>query len=127
MSLDFGNDIYGEPLVSKSFLPEDSAETSLRPKTLDDYVGQTKAKENLSVFIQAAKQRTEPLDHVLLIEESEFDLIKHPERGTALFKCGTERYLLPQLLNSRLVSQSRRRSVMRMRYASTSSRVSTNS
>ena len=66
MSLDFGNDIYGEPLVSKSFLPEDSAETSLRPKTLDDYVGQTKAKENLSVFIQAAKQRTEPLDHVLL-------------------------------------------------------------
>ena len=66
MSLDFGNDIYGEPLVSKSFLPEDAAETSLRPKTLDDYVGQTKAKENLSVFIQAAKQRTEPLDHVLL-------------------------------------------------------------
>ena len=66
MSLDFGNDIYGEPLVSKTFLPEDTQEKNLRPKCLADYVGQTKVKENLSVFIQAAKQRTEPLDHVLL-------------------------------------------------------------
>ena len=66
MSLDFGNDIYGEPLVSKTFLPEDAQETNLRPKSLSEYVGQQKAKDNLSVFIQAAKQRTEPLDHVLL-------------------------------------------------------------
>lgn len=66
MSLDFGNDIYGEPLVSKTILPEDAQEKNLRPHCLADYIGQQKAKDNLSVFIQAAKQRTEPLDHVLL-------------------------------------------------------------
>ena len=53
MSIDFGTDIYEEPLVSKSFLPEDSGELSLRP-TLREYIGQQKAKENLSVFIEAA-------------------------------------------------------------------------
>ena len=41
-------------------------EYSLRPKTLDEYIGQTKAKENLKIFIDAAKKRGEPLDHVLL-------------------------------------------------------------
>ena len=66
MSIDFGTDIYEESLVSKSFLPEDSGELSLRPHTLREYIGQQKAKENLSVFIEAARRRTEPLDHVLL-------------------------------------------------------------
>ena len=66
MSIDFGTDIYEEPIVSKSFLPEDSGELSLRPHTLREYIGQQKAKENLSVFIEAARRRTEPLDHVLL-------------------------------------------------------------
>lgn len=41
-------------------------ERSLRPTTLDDYVGQTKHKENLRVFVEAAKRRGEPLDHLLL-------------------------------------------------------------
>ena len=41
-------------------------ENSLRPKKLDDYVGQDKIKENLKVYIEAAKQREEPIDHVLL-------------------------------------------------------------
>ena len=66
MSIDYGNDIYEEPIGSKTFLVEDSGAVTLRPKTLKDYIGQEKAKENLSVFIAAAKQRTEPLDHVLL-------------------------------------------------------------
>ena len=39
---------------------------TLRPKTLDDYVGQTKHKDNLRVFVEAAKRRGEPLDHLLL-------------------------------------------------------------
>jgi len=39
---------------------------TLRPKTFDDYVGQTKHKDNLRVFVQAARQRGEPLDHILL-------------------------------------------------------------
>ncbi len=41
-------------------------ELSLRPKTLDEYIGQTKAKENMAVYIEAAKRRGEALDHVLL-------------------------------------------------------------
>lgn len=40
-------------------------ETTLRPKTMEDYIGQEKVKENLKVFIEAAKQRGEPLDHTL--------------------------------------------------------------
>lgn len=66
MSIDFGNDIYEEPIVAKTFLAEDVQECSLRPKTLAEYIGQEKAKENLSVFIQAARKREESLDHVLL-------------------------------------------------------------
>ena len=45
---------------------EEDAENTLRPKKLDEYIGQTKAKENLKVFIDAARQRKETLDHVLL-------------------------------------------------------------
>ncbi len=44
----------------------DDIDYSLRPKTLNDYIGQEKVKENLSVFIEAAKKRGDPLDHVLL-------------------------------------------------------------
>ena len=66
MSIDFGNDIYEEPLVTKTFLAEDAQEGSLRPKTLKEYIGQEKAKDNLAIFIQAAQKREEALDHVLL-------------------------------------------------------------
>ena len=45
---------------------DDETEVSLRPMRLDDYIGQDKAKENLSIYIKAAKQRNESLDHVLL-------------------------------------------------------------
>ena len=66
MSIDFGNDIYEEPLVAKTFLQEDAAEGTLRPKTLREYIGQEKAKEQLQIFIEAAKKRGESLDHTLL-------------------------------------------------------------
>ena len=68
MSIDFRSDmdVYEEPLVTKTFLSEDAQESSLRPKSLEEYVGQEKAKENLRVFIAAAKGRGESLDHVLL-------------------------------------------------------------
>ena len=45
---------------------DDDAELSLRPKTLDDYIGQDKVKDNLSIYIKAARGRNETLDHVLL-------------------------------------------------------------
>jgi Holliday junction DNA helicase, RuvB subunit len=58
---------YEARVVSSALTAEDAAsELSLRPRTLDEYVGQAKAKENLKVFIEAAKKRGEVLDHVLL-------------------------------------------------------------
>ena len=45
---------------------EEKAEYSLRPKTLNEYIGQDKVKENMKIYIEAAKKRGEPLDHVLL-------------------------------------------------------------
>lgn len=52
--------------VSADLQEQDGLETSLRPSNLDEYIGQKNLKENLSVFISAAKQRQEALDHVLL-------------------------------------------------------------
>jgi len=52
-------------LTDRDKLPEDAIDTHLRPQKLDEFVGQTKAKQNLRVFIEAAKQRGEALDHVL--------------------------------------------------------------
>src|SRR3546814_16430263 len=46
--------------------PEDAGETTLRPQTLDDFVGQKTVRRNLKVFIDAARGRGEALDHVLL-------------------------------------------------------------
>lgn len=61
--LDFENRI-----LSAAEIPADagSDDNPLRPRTLDEYIGQEKVKENLSVFIEAARQRQETLDHVLL-------------------------------------------------------------
>ena len=54
-------------LASPEFNEADSdVEVSLRPKTLDEYIGQTKVKENLNIYMQAARGRGESLDHVLL-------------------------------------------------------------
>lgn len=54
-------------IITTEFTEEDSRiESSLRPKYLEDYIGQEKVKTNLKVFIEAAKQRGEALDHVLL-------------------------------------------------------------
>ncbi len=67
MSINFSDGLENVPVVtSSSVLPEDAGEGSLRPKTLIEYIGQEKAKDNLSVFIDAARFRNEPLDHVLL-------------------------------------------------------------
>ena len=53
-------------LVSPDVTPADAEEVSLRPKTLQDYIGQEKVKANLSVYLRAAQRRGEPMDHVLL-------------------------------------------------------------
>ena len=68
MSIDFSNDQVRaeEPILTTSHTLEDDNESSLRPNTLREYIGQEKAKGNLQVFIEAARMRQEPLDHVLL-------------------------------------------------------------
>ncbi len=53
-------------ILTAQYTPEDDAEGSLRPRYLKEYIGQEKAKQNLSVFIESARRRSEPLDHVIL-------------------------------------------------------------
>lgn len=55
-----------ERLISCELKSEDLDESSLRPKNMNEYIGQSKVKENLKIFIEAAKRRKEALDHVLL-------------------------------------------------------------
>lgn len=55
-----------ERLISSGFKQEDFDEVGLRPRRISEYIGQEKVKQNLMVFIEAAKRRKEPLDHVLL-------------------------------------------------------------
>ena len=53
-------------IITTDITEEDiQAEGSLRPQSLDEYIGQEKTKENLKIYIEAAKQRNDPLDHVL--------------------------------------------------------------
>ena len=66
MSISFSGEPGDEIITSSTILPEDAGEASLRPRTLDEYIGQEKAKDNLRIFIEAAKMRGEALDHVLL-------------------------------------------------------------
>ena len=67
MSIDYTEPIAeNESLVRPERSWEDGQEYSLRPTRLSEYIGQAKAKGNLEIFIQAAKLRQEPLDHVLL-------------------------------------------------------------
>ena len=53
-------------MIETNLIEEDvKIEGSLRPQNLDDYIGQTKVKENLKIYIEAARQRHDALDHVL--------------------------------------------------------------
>lgn len=55
-----------ERIITSTKMSEDELEQSLRPSTLNQYIGQTKVKDNLKIFIEAAKMREEALDHCLL-------------------------------------------------------------
>lgn len=55
-----------ERIITNHELEEDTFESSIRPDSIDEYIGQTEVKENLNIFIKAAKMRDESLDHVLL-------------------------------------------------------------
>ncbi len=59
-------DVAGSRLVSPEAGAQDAEERGLRPRTLEEYVGQEKVKENLRVYLEAARLRAEPMDHILL-------------------------------------------------------------
>ena len=65
MSIEFSQEL-DAPIITPTLTGQDAGEVSLRPKLLADYTGQEKAKGNLSVYIEAARRRGEPLDHTLL-------------------------------------------------------------
>lgn len=61
-----GNADTDNRVVSSLTIEDDEADNSLRPRTMSEYVGQTKIKQNLEVYVSAAKERKDALDHVLL-------------------------------------------------------------
>ena len=66
MAIEFGQALEEERIVSSTLNHDDEQEGGLRPRLLHAYTGQQKAKENLQIYISAARLRAEPLDHVLL-------------------------------------------------------------
>lgn len=96
------------PLDPEPFEGDD--EPTLRPRSLDEFIGQEKLKENLHIFVEAAKQRGEPLDHMLLagppglgktslcrILANEMGVQLHPTSGPSLERAGDMAAILTAL------------------------------
>ena len=58
--------LYGAKMMQPVVTAADSEENNLRPQHLEDYIGQEKVKQNLKIYLEAAKRRGEPVDHILL-------------------------------------------------------------
>ena len=58
--------LYGAKMMQPGLTAADNEENSLRPQHLEDYIGQEKVKQNLKIYLEAAKRRGEPMDHILL-------------------------------------------------------------
>lgn len=68
-------------LARKSFYFKEEDDLSLRPKSLDEYIGQKSLKQNLKIYINAAKERQEVLDHIL------FWSARHRKNNFSLYCC----------------------------------------
>ena len=58
--------LYGAKMMQPGLTAADNEENNLRPQHLEDYIGQDKVKQNLKIYLEAAKRRGEPMDHILL-------------------------------------------------------------
>jgi len=113
MSINFSDELFGEDtetvLTTAKYTGEDVNEVRLRPQSLEEYVGQSKAKENLSIFLEGARRRNEPLDHVLLhgppgLGKTTLAAIIANEMGTTLRKTSGPAIEKPKDLASLLTS-----------------------
>ena len=74
-------------IITTDVLEEDvKNDANLRPQTLDEYIGQEKAKSNLKIYIEAARQRGDSLDHVFVLWPSR-PWKNHPCRNHCQLKC----------------------------------------
>ena len=64
--------LYGAKMMQPGMTAADSEENNLRPQHLEDYIGQEKVKQNLKIYLEAAKRRGEPMDHILLYGHKAF-------------------------------------------------------
>jgi Holliday junction DNA helicase RuvB len=98
------------PMEPKELIGDDTDEQTIRPRSLDEFVGQEELKENLRIFVEAAKRRGEPLDHMLLagppglgktslcrILASEMGVNIHPTSGPTLERAGDMAAILTAL------------------------------
>ena len=53
-------------VTNYNLMDDNTLDNTIRPESIDEYIGQTDVKENIRIFVEAAKMRNEPLDHVLL-------------------------------------------------------------
>lgn len=99
-----------ERLINSSYSEQEDSDNNLRPRSFEEYYGQAKVKSNMKVFIEAAKQREEPLDHVLLygppglgkttlanIIANEMNVNLHITSGPAIEKAGDLAAILTNL------------------------------
>ena len=80
--------LYGAKMMQPGLTAADNEENSLRPQHLEDYIGQDKVKQNLKIYLEAAKRRGEPMDH-LYIDEMSY-VMGHPVSSRRYM--GVEKY-----------------------------------
>ena len=83
MSLEFSQEL-DTPIISPTFVPQDAGEIGLRPKLLNDYTGQEKAKGNLAIYIEAARRRN---FMGLVCEQHRYDMLRRAAELEAFPAC----------------------------------------
>ena len=91
--------LYGAKMMQPGMTAADSEENNLRPQHLEDYIGQEKVKQNLKIYLEAAKRRGEPMDHILLYGPSRSHLYESSTSLTALTTASPSEGSTPRILS----------------------------